>query len=196
MTLPGNSASACRTCEERSGLTGHRQDQRPPSARPIFSHCHARRLRVRLTSGHGWNVALCEQMFKSLGEPQIRTSSRQYFCDAMLLRTAPMPDPALHSPPNAAGRFSVTHCKCCVVFVQALQGSAREWHGNDKPPHRSFGWSPRPRMKPLRALPAPANPTPASPISSGNSPGRQRATSFNRRRPVWRATASPTEVSA
>ncbi|MBB4096248.1 hypothetical protein GGQ79_004807 [Ochrobactrum pecoris] len=115
-------------------------------------------------------------MFKSPGEPQIRTSSRQYFCYAMLLRNTPMPHPALHSPPNAAGRFSVTHCKCCVVFVQALQGSAREWHGNDKPPHRSFGWSPRPRMKPLRALLAPANPTPASPISSGNSPGRQRAT--------------------
>lgn len=196
MTLPGNSASACRTCEERSGLRGHRQDQRPPSARPIFSHCHARRLHVRLTSGHGWNVALCEQMFKSLGEPQIRTSSRQYFCDAMLLRTAPMPDPALHSPPNAAGCFSVTHWNCSAVFVRDRHGSAQEWHGNDKPQHRSFGWSRRPRMKPWRALLAPTSPTPASPISSGNSPDRQRAISSNRRRPVWRATASPTEVSA
>ena len=152
--------------------------------------------RLRLTSGHGWNVLLCEQMFKSPGEPQIRTSSRQYFCDAMLLRTTPMPDPALHSPPNAAGRFSVTHWKCRVVFVQDRQGLAQEWHGNDKPPHRSFGWSPRPPMKPLRALLAPATPTPASPISSGNSPGRLRAISSNRRRPDWRAAASQTEVSA
>lgn len=152
--------------------------------------------RIRLTSGHGWNVALCEQMFKSLGEPQIRTSSRQYFCDAMLLRTTPMPDPALHSPPNAAGCFSVTHWNCSAVFVRDRHGSAQEWHGNDKPQHRSFGWSRRPRMKPWRALLAPTSPTPASPISSGNSPDRQRAISSNRRRPDWRATASPTEVSA
>jgi len=135
-------------------------------------------------------------MFKSLGEPQIRTSSRQYFCDAMLLRNSPMPDPALHSSPNTAGRFPVTHWKCRVVFVQDRQGLAQEWHGNDKPQHRSFDWSRIPRMKLLRALLAPVNPTPVSPISSGNSPDRQRATSFNRKRPDWRATASPTEVSA
>ena len=107
-----------------------------------------------------------------------------------------MPDPALHSSPNTAGRFPVTHWKCRVVFVQDRQGLAQEWHGNDKPQHRSFGWSRRPRMKPWRALLAPTSPTPASPISSGNSPDRQRAISSNRRRPDWRAAASQTEVSA
>ena len=191
--LPGNSASACRTCEERSGLRGHRQDQRPPSARPIFSHCHARRLRVRLTSGHGWNVALCEQMFKSLGEPQIRTSSRQYFCDAMLLRTTPMPDTAACFPPNAARCFSVTTWNSSVVFVQAFQDSAQEWDGNGKPQPQGFDWSPRPATKPLRASPNAAAPILVLSPWSVSSPGRPPEISSNRRRTGNRRTASPSK---
>lgn len=99
-----------------------------PEARlPALSCCNYRHVHARLPSGSGWNVLLCEQMFKSLGEPQIRTVSRQYLRDAMLLRTTPMPDPALYRYPNAAGRFSVTVWNCCVVLTPDLR--IRHGHG-------------------------------------------------------------------
>ena len=160
---------------------------------PFGPYCNRHLVGVRLSSGHGWNVLLCEQMFKSLGEPHIRTASRQYLRDAMLLRTTPMPDPALHSCPNAAGRFSVTIRNCCVIYPQAFQKTGRGWLGNGKPQPRSFDWSPRPVMRPWCAWPRPRSRTPASSILFANSPGRPRAISSNRRRPDCRVTASPTE---
>lgn len=154
-------------------------------------NCKLRRRTI--AAGHGWSAALCEQTLNSPSEPQIRTPSRQYFRDAMLLWNTPMPEPALYSRPNSAGSFSVTARNCCVVSVQALQESAREWHGNDKPPQRSSAWSPRPATRPLRAWPKPASPILASLILSGNSPDKLHAISSNRRRPGCQVTASPTE---
>lgn len=92
---------------------------------------------------------------------------------------------------NAAERFSVTDDFSSVVSsTQAFQPMGRTWHGNGKPQPRRFDWSPRPQMKLLRAWPMPADPILASSILSGNLPGRLHATSFNRRRPDCRATAS------
>lgn len=130
---------------------------------------------------------------QSLGEPHIRTVSRRYLRDAMLLRTTPMPDLALHSCPNAAVRFSVTIGNCSVIFTQVFQEAGRGWRGNGKPPPRGSDWSPRPAMRRWRACPRPENLTPASSILSANSPGKPRAISSNRRRPGCRTTASPIE---
>ncbi|WP_157970842.1 hypothetical protein [Pseudogemmobacter bohemicus] len=102
-----------------------------------------------------------------------------------------MPYSALYQHPNAAERFSVTDDFFSVVSsIQAFQPMGRTWHGNGKLQPRRFDWSPRPQKKLLRAWPIPADPILASSILSGNLPGRLHATSFNRRRPDCRVTAS------
>lgn len=162
----------------------------------VHRYCNRRDVRARLSSRHGWSAALCGQAFIHPGEPQIRTSLRQYFRDAMLPGITPMSDPTAFSSPIPAGRFSVSIWNCRVAFVQALQDSAQEWHGNGKLQPRSFDWSPRPATKPLRVSPNAAAPIPALSILSGNSPGKPPAISSNRRRPGCRRTASPIEEAA
>lgn len=159
----------------------------------LYRGCSEDTDRVRLTSRHGWSAALCGQALIHPREPQSRTASHQYFCDAMLLRTTPMLDPALRSRPNTAGGFSVTVRNCCVIYTQAFQEVGRGWLGNGKPQPRSSDWSPRPATKPLRASPNAAAPILVLSPWSVSSPGRPRAISSNRRRPDYRVTASPSK---